>query len=169
MKARPILFSAPMVRALRAGTKTQTRRIVKGIPADWDLLEVLTPCPYGEPADLLWVRESCAANPVSGVPPIVYRADRTANVTGGIRWTPSIHMPRWGSRLTLRITDVRVERLQSISISDARAEGMEGEDPVASYRLLWEVINAPGSWTVNPFVWAISFDVIAQNVDQVAA
>jgi hypothetical protein len=176
MKARPILFSKPMVRALLAGTKTQTRRVIKGIPAHTELVEVLSPCPYGEPGDLLWVRESWAW---PGEEEYLYRADpgseelvaawRADPHFPQISWKPSIHMPRLASRLTLRVTDVRVEQLQSISLEDARAEGMSSADPVADYRLLWEVIHSPGAWRANPWLWVIGFEVIAQNVEKVAA
>ena len=100
---------------------------------------------------------------------------------GGLLWRPSTHMPRWASRITLEVTGVLVERLQDISEKDAQAEGIErtedffgcpcwrvyGEpdggdvvapdDPIGSYRSLWESINGPGSWEQNPFVWVINF------------
>lgn len=75
-------------------------------------------------------------------------------------WRPSIHMPRWASRITLEITDVRVERLQAISAADCWAEGIPHSpdvNPIHEYQELWESINGPGSWEANPFVWAISF------------
>ena len=95
-------------------------------------------------------------------------------------WRPSIHMPRWASRITLRITDVRVERLQDISEDDAVAEGValeryvpvsdsagthssgeaEPTDPVEEYRNLWNHINAPGAWGANPWVWVIEFEKV---------
>lgn len=85
-----------------------------------------------------------------------------------IRWRPSIHMPRWASRITLRITDVRVERLQDISEDDARAEGVfEPNEPIETYgpkagrvafHMLWNTINGPGAWEANPWVWVISFE-----------
>ena len=155
MKSRPILFSAPMVRALLAGTKTQTRRVVKPQPIfsaaagdSWEwhggsalmkagygapyvhtnrghvVKAMTTICPYGKPGDLLWVRERAA----------FYWNDWHYFADGPTAWgkdvsdktfsRPSIHMPRAASRLTLRITDVRVERLQEISEEDARAEGI---------------------------------------------
>lgn len=152
MKARGILMSAPMVLALLDGRKTQTRRICKPQPHSvgdhfstrshgtlmirrpgeeaWKPV----PCPYGKPGDLLWVRETWA-QPTSLDPgPVFYRADyprcvpaKYENVPQDpdvIRWSPGIHMFRWMSRLTLRITDVRVERLQEISEPDALAEGV---------------------------------------------
>lgn len=109
------------------------------------------------------------------------------------RWRPAIHMPRWASRLTLRITDVRVERVQDISEKDAIEEGVWGtfiedgrywrnyslsdEDaacspmlnfPSESYRTLWESINGAGSWDANPWVWALTFEVLRGNVDEYA-
>ncbi len=95
-----------------------------------------------------------------------------------MKWRPSIHMPRWASRITLRITDIRVERLQDISEDDAIAEGValeryvlvsdsagkhssgeaEPTDPVEEYRDLWNKINGPDAWDENPWVWVISFE-----------
>ena len=145
MKERPILFSAPMVRALLAGTKTQTRRIIKpqhlaffnqdaaAMLSDWNE----RPLPYGKTGDRLWVREAwglhaygddtdwlkggCTAMDLDDHV-IAYRAD-WGPLQDGCHWRPSIHMPRAASRITLEITGVRVERLQDISAADARAEG----------------------------------------------
>lgn len=187
MKERPILFSGAMVRALLAGTKTQTRRIVKhGTPDDWNA------CPYGSIGGRLWVRETWARDSEDGA--LFYRADvGTGNEAddwqhnidvgaSGYRWRPSIHMPRAASRITLEITAVRVERLQDISEEDAIAEGVEaipstGENcgpnrfsvncgwlflnsPTAAgaYAMLWEQINGAGSWDANPWVWVVEFN-----------
>lgn len=217
MKSRPILMSSPMVRALLAGTKTQTRRVVKPQPVDpytgRDLAagarpESLPRCPYGEPGDGLWVRETwapCEAPARRGH--FHYAADgavghrwqdnggdggwsRSGHTLGfadkdlmGVwvgkpaRWKPSIFMPREASRLTLRVMEVRVERLQGISEADAVAEGVEpvdggwrvydeesppwlAADPRFSYRSLWESINGPGSWAANPWVWVVLFEVL---------
>lgn len=202
MKERPILFSAPMVRALLAGTKTQTRRAVKPQPREdksitsgrgelaWQtsvghfIVSTLPTapklfverCPYGQPGDRLWVRETFAI-----VPRTAYRCsegvqqvlrpddDHDAAIfregwdrsRSGFRWRPSIHMPRWASRITLEIVSVRVERLQEISEADAMAEGVgiQCESPMAimEYSLLWESINGPGSWDANPWVWVVEF------------
>jgi hypothetical protein len=82
---------------------------------------------------------------------------------GPARWRPSIHMPRWASRITLEITDVRVERLQEISEEDALAEGVIGiyaharTNPRGAFHALWESIYGPDSWAANPWVWAITF------------
>jgi len=138
---RPILFSGPMVRAILEGRKSQTRRVIKThSPAyierwkgaeGWD-----KECSYGQPGDLLWVRETWRRHIVS--PPNVdariprkrfdlgvrYRADGHL-MDDGKKWKSPIHMPRWASRLTLRITGVRVERLQEISGEDCIAEGIQ--------------------------------------------
>lgn len=149
------------------------------------------PCPYGSPGDRLWVRE--AWRPVVDEhlwDSIEYRADgalRKPEVTNentgfrfssecdadDSRWRPSIHMPRWASRITLEITGVRVERLQDVSEADALAEGCRpirpeivqdglivrpGRSAVEEFRHLWEQINGPGSWAANPWVWVIEFE-----------
>jgi hypothetical protein len=190
-KERPILFSAPMVRALLAGTKTQTRRIVKpqpsmhpGLVADdlahdgdgnwWidsgDLLGKPFRCPYGVPGDTLWVKETLRRAPHAWT----YGADGAEvswpgrSAIAGLKKEVivSIHCRRDCSRISLRITDVRVERLNEISEADATAEGAAigyGEGAKISqrrmYELLWEHINGPGSWAANPWVWAVSFEV----------
>lgn len=210
MKERPILFSAPMVRAILEGRKTQTRRVVKpqsAVLTD-DTARALgvrppphqnTPviqCPYGQPGDRLWVRETHAIfnaygqhrkdgqrwGPWGGLPTTVspdgtqiayYREGFDRSDPG--RWRPSIHMPRWASRIDLEVTGVRVERLQDISEADAIAEGLDhvadgaaafgirglatswDNDPRVAYRRLWESINGPGSWDANPWVWAVEF------------
>lgn len=140
MKERPILFSASMVQAILAGTKTQTRRVVKPQPPNGLLLELwYGVCPYGKVGDQLWVRETwnhdCYPYPISDNPIIHYRADYLDDPLGadlelskdGIRrkWMPSIYMPRKASRIQLEITNVRVERLNDISEADAVSEGVE--------------------------------------------
>lgn len=220
MKEHPILFSAPMIRAILDGSKTQTRRIVKGLPdgvtmhryygaytdgslggpprkslansLGWFVPEAgdLWPCndedriqcPYGAVGDQLWVRETWQtwtefnnkrADAISTEARLRlnYPADGNA---WDARIRPSIHMPRWASRITLEIVSVRVERLQNISEADAIAEGIDGPMcaaavgkapsrrtllPVAvhGYAHLWESINGAGSWEANPWVWAIEF------------
>jgi len=214
MKERPILFSAPMVRALLEGRKTQTRRVMKPRPPG-DLMHVVRltsraffrfygddhsafayDCPYGQPGDRLWVRETfyCDDFRYPDGPKdelrerLEYRADhRCANWEAGCPcrddqgrggWRPSIHMPRWASRITLEVTDVRVERLQDISEEDAKAEGAEFHDgrevghsgwrhdchhgfvyatAREGFAALWDSINGPDSWKANPWVWAITF------------
>ena len=148
MKERPILFSGPMVRALLAGTKTQTRRIAKPVRHP-DLGNMYAPgalvlehepqhvidrcCPYGRPGDRLWVREThmnwWKLDPANPEGPrlfshvAAYAADGY-ELEPGERWIPSIHMLRAASRILLEITGVRVERLQDINEMDAAAEGV---------------------------------------------
>ena len=189
IKERPILMNAPMVRAVLNGSKTQTRRLVKpqpthfnpaGMPrrAHLDGASDMIPCPYGKPGDRLWVREAWSPHP-QDANVTFYRATVEAEqgfpVWSG-PWIPSIHMPRRASRITLEITSVRVERLQDISIEDAKAEGAWGPDesivtrvaehfgidefganPRKAFQMLWESINGPGSWDQNPWVWVIEF------------
>jgi hypothetical protein len=153
MKERPILFSGPMVRAVLSGAKTQTRRVHQPPWAAPDSLEeALLQCRHGQPGDLLWVRETFAADRTSWY----YRAD---GEIPGLTWTPSIFMPRAASRLTLRLTEVRVERVQDISQADAVAEGTQGK---ASFALLWDALNAKRGygWASNPWVWVLSFEVV---------
>jgi len=191
MKERPILFSAPMVRALLDGSKTQTRRVVKPQPAPWGQHggwqlpgfcasddkgfrhgAPIFKCPYGKPGDRLWVREAFARIDGQTRPWIEtdYRAtykhgDRLGDTLGiKKRWTPSIHMPRHASRITLEITSVRVERLQDISESDAMAEGVKnslhlsgGRFARENFEHLWWSINGEGSWEANPWVWVVEF------------
>ena len=214
MKERPIIFSAPMVRALLAGTKTQTRRIVKARDLEWmDVHQGLREpdnaerCPYGQPGDRLWVKETWrTADTLDALSPsaiaekcmdagyskpwapLQWEADGQRNrewsgfgpgngvVVGPGKTRVSIHMPRWASRITMEITSVRVERLQEISIEDAKAEGAWGPDdsivqkvadyfgtdifsanPRKAFQMLWESINGPDSWAANPWVWAIEF------------
>ena len=190
MKERPILFSAPMVRALLDGSKTQTRRVVKPTPEWIGQSGVLSYrgrvglphalCPYGQPGDRLWVRESwhqrgkfVFALPDSdkrswlGTREIAYSADAKRP---GHDWRsrPSSHMPRWASRITLEITGVRVERLQDISRGDAMVEGCPFpnmaayNDPRKWYADLWESINGPGSWDANPWAWVVEFKRLEQ-------
>ena len=167
-KERPIIFSGPMVRAILAGRKTQTRRVAKGFSHK---------CPYGNIGDMLWARE--AYNPglipersrADGYLGCVYRADDfSASYSGG--WTPSIHMPRRHSRITLEIVSVRVERLQDISENDAKSEGVPPNclpdlgNTWATYRqgfiMAWDTINAKRgySWDSNPWVWVVQFKVL---------
>ena len=241
MRDRPIIFSAPMVRALLAGAKTQTRRVLKaGIRLADDLasetmedLELRGWGTYRDAAgraviakppfavgDRLWVRESYwiatkysyGTTPGGGEvdppalehrsgDPVFYAADGAPpNCHNrhygpqGLRngayaapdpyavWQryPSIHMPRWAARITLAVTDVRVERLQAISGADTIAEGVEcttcaamaksacGKMGCPASRLifseLWNSINGPGAWEANPWVVALTFTVEPDRV-----
>jgi hypothetical protein len=198
MKERPILFSAPMVRAILSGTKTMTRRIVKPQPrqepitngsADgtytmWpnddaclEWADVIADpiyyaqagfCSYGAPGDRLWVRETWQESDRG----VHFRAD--TDIMPGT-WRPSIFMPRWASRITLEIADVRVERVQDISEEDAQAEGVQvtpghlsrpigsKEQPTPyshrqAFAALWDTINGKRApWDSNPWVWVVSF------------
>ncbi|HEX8795475.1 MAG TPA: hypothetical protein VF765_31210 [Polyangiaceae bacterium] len=229
-RERPLLFSAPMVRALVAGTKTQTRRIVRvddtpiqhgdgplflqrGIPSNAanvrhigpylkcdapkgsNTVSSRVPCPFGVVGDRLWVRETFAAPPGStNRDEAVYRADIPPEQNGEERWarrhmpssapwTPPIHMPRWASRLTLEITAVGVERLQSITTQDACAEGVrhDGEwwlggkhpikgtpkvfgDPRQAFESIWDELNGDRApWASNPWVWVLTFRVATER------
>lgn len=148
--------------------------------AHWDDGERGLRCPYGAPGDTLWVREGFAVQPElwadnHGPQPIHYTADCVVGFAGekdyrGIedyRSKPSIHMPRWASRLTLEIKSVHVERLQDISEDNARAEGWPGPitetgfpiaSPLAWFANVWTSINGPGTWEANPWVWVIKFE-----------
>ena len=213
MADRPILFSAPMIRALLAGTKTQTRRVAKvrnGVTLA-DITEwVEEPSgfrrgiirrdhiadPLYAVGDRLYVREAWrSAAPLDDtsprdmgdllVPPIRYEADGESvnwmewRGHDAGRFRQGMHMPRWASRLTLAVTDVRVQRLQDIREEDAEAEGAEpllvppdgGSAPhVEGYRVLWDSLNAGRGfgWETNPWIVAVSFSVERRNIDEVA-
>ena len=176
MKERPINLKAWEVRAIREGRKTQTRRIFKfretnqppACPDKFDPKAVTQPCPYGTDGDRLWVRETFFHEPeeydyVSGrvrlKPVSLYRADGYGDWIG--KWTPSIHMPRWASRIDLEVVSVRVERLNEITPSDCRAEGQPSANNDIGVRYgfgqQWEADNGPGSWDANPWVWVVEF------------
>ncbi len=183
MKERGILFSAPMVRAILAGAKSQTRRAIKQRPAGEWAAPGKTACPYGAPGDRLWVREAWhAACDFNQVPPreipigsdIEHAATARSYAEIGLmgKLRPGMFMPRWASRITLEVTEVRVERLQNISEADALAEGVQRgyggfhvdqgahfhvADPRQSYFSLWEAINGPGSVEAKPWVWVVAF------------
>ena len=204
-KERPILFNAEMVRALLEGRKTQTRRVVKPQPDLRNWIKVrrgkerfgnhicdsksLVMCPYGQAGDRLWVRETWADLSNAGFSigeketPAAYRASTCAEGDRiredyGIKWKPSIHMPRWASRINLEIKAIRVERLQDISEVDAIAEGITdggctncGEhepcgcdapmpDYIDAFACLWHSIHGTESWHSNPWVWVIEFERI---------
>ncbi|KFX07244.1 hypothetical protein KP22_03900 [Pectobacterium betavasculorum] len=138
-------------------------------------------CPFGQPGDRLWVRETSGLqvrrDALGGTGEFrVYRASnpdairyKTASgETAPIKWVPSIHMPRYASRITLEITDVRVERLKHIPRDGIIAEGYPAEraidggdyDQFLWYRDLWESIYGVGSWQANPWIWVIEFKQI---------
>lgn len=240
MKERPILFSAPMIRPILAGTKTQTRRLINPVGNDdgfvlrdygdgfWPYrsedgesgfyrdrdgydMEERIKCPHGQRGDRLWIREAWQYYDWTddGEPLIRYAADNATawpetsteewgeklqdvwaalsmNENYAIdmaardrRWRPSIHMPRWASRITLEVTGVKVERLQDISEADAMAEGIVSAGDGNGFQLadtthymgaardsyasLWQSINGPGSWDANPWVWCVSFLRVSPN------
>jgi hypothetical protein len=203
MTERPILFSGEMVKAILSGAKSQTRRVIKPQPHQREsgywwfakncfasnttlLGEVMEGfCPYGQPGDRLWVRETwgysaklpasshSSSDSITWVTRPGWRGYKADNPDGNWCWKPSIHMPRWASRLTLRIRSVRVERVQDISEADAMAEGVNmeavfeyegqaGETARRRFRALWDSINGRRGfpWESNPFVWIIEFDRI---------
>lgn len=174
-KERPIIFSTPMIRAILDGRKTQTRRVAKD-PARCEWLDGMwTACPYGCVGDRLWVREAIYHCNGKWQQPnqewIRYKAtDKQPDADWPLR--PSIHMPRWASRIALEIVEVRVERVQDITEVDAKAEGVHGEYPAdrpptaifsgpyrAQFSRLWNSINAKRGfeWAKNPYVWVVSF------------
>lgn len=225
MNEKPIIFNSEMVCAILDGRKTQTRRIMKPQPdlvgpEDWHwngwrwqehpgttLKGPDEDCPYGQPGDRLWVRETWSDVNLQGAPGIAYRADDdirdlmaepsfhdedgafnydddrvkpyhfaawSEDLLSGAegRWRPSIHMPRWASRITLEVTSVRAERLNDISVEDAQSEGcakpdlppelrgVAGDfvaDERTTFAILWNRINGRGAWAENPWVWVVEF------------
>ena len=212
MREKPILFSAPMVRAILDGRKTQTRRIIKPQPSKpfggifcdgvkwWtgdsltgEVIETIR-VPYAV-GDRLWVREAWAEacelddnDKPSSEMRTYYRADGepfsrwldpdTDEWRDGVKWRPSIYMPRWASRITLEVTAVRVQRLQEISPEDAEAEGVfryvaeysinkifrdkRGEAAIGYFSGRWETLHGDGSWDLNPWVVALTFRRVPQ-------
>ena len=224
MTDRPIIFSAPMVRAMLDERKTQTRRVLKPQPEyiessgrwKWSLppetrrnvtggsvatgsREFWEYAPNGSfpyaVGDRLWVREAFIgpfAYEVNKYPPrdwgnkaIWFPADGPVpEKHAGQFWhraRPSIHMPRWASRLTLTVTEVRVQRLQDISEADAVAEGCDAVlaltikrpngahpgNPRECYCDLWNSLHGPGAWDANPWVVAVTFTVQRGNIDKI--
>lgn len=202
-KERPILFSTPMASALLSGSKTLTRRVVKdpmlyNTAAEFYdeefLLLTMKKCPYGQIGDILYVKETfrelvdCQTGNFAEYD---YKAGQEefykwAEAKNGykVKWRPSLFMPKKAARIWLEITNIRVERLNDISTTDAINEGIEscgppcgmgidpfegrwyknyGEEgfspmpPKECFRKLWESINGTGSWADNPWVWAIEF------------
>ncbi len=181
-----------MIRAILEGRKTQTRRVVKGawhedggylqsepegeddqtwyfacrgIPASF-----VTRCPYGKVGDRLWVREGFLVQPSIWArhhdrQPIHYVADTRREEVEDYVGKPSIHMPKWASRISLELTGVKVERLHDITDEDALAEGVEGDEdevgdqplPSMCFESLWKSINGETSWKQNPWVWVLNF------------
>jgi hypothetical protein len=204
-KERPILFSAPMVKAILKGEKTQTRRIVKTPKSFGEFIDVFDDdylaqygfiaidtslghgfkvrCPYGKVGDRLWVRETFYCNdyrypdaaPIDELKESLdYKANHESDCDcffEGSAWRPSIHMPRWASRISLEITNIRTERLHQISEADAIAEGVDAVSMAdvprqattshrADFKQLWDKINGADSWDKSPWVWLIEFKKI---------
>lgn len=192
MKERGMIFNDEMVRAILDGRKTQTRRPVnekfRGLDDEnWEQSTTLIVkrCPFGTVGDRIWVRETyqgplfdyehmdsyledsskfekpefCVYRADGKPAPEFYDADDNLHCF----WRPSIHMPRWASRITLEITDVRVERLNNISECDAKAEGAPteccviGDKHFLGFRSLWKSIYGEEGWQANPWVWVIEF------------
>lgn len=180
MKERPILFSTEMVKAILDGRKTMTRRVIKPQPEYTECsytVRLRSKCPYGVIGDRLWVRETYFPNE-GQTPNIIYKADWNDRHETGIifacAWKPSIFMPRKYSRITLEITNIRVERVQEISEEEAKKEGVgdpydyqDGDyydvldfDGVeinkCAFAGLWDSINGKKyPWTKNPYVFVI--------------
>lgn len=193
IKEHPILFSSDMVRAILEGRKTQTRRVVKVTQRNSWLVDdgwtdnyikdpenhLVNECPYGQPGDRLWLRETFY--PVTNTL-CLYKADGDdIDPAYNLKWRPSIYMPRWASRITLEITGIRVERVQEITNEGAKAEGVElvpaftagnmsfsdvygshhyyHDTAREAFQELWDSINAKRgySWDANPWVWVIEF------------
>ncbi len=211
MKEIPILFSTSMVQAILDGRKTMTRRmtdleVINEMPSGWKLSAVLIgkikgilnsffrfesiksdyiadrTCRYGQPGDILWVRESFSF----WLDAIKYKADGES-VLKGFKYKPSIHMRKDYARIWLQVEEVRVERLQDIGWNDAIAEGIHvkywGEDtsepyayrkskpegiatdykrsPIEAFQDLWTEINGPESLKINPWVWVVKYKVLS--------
>ncbi|MBW0450878.1 hypothetical protein [Paraburkholderia phenoliruptrix] len=181
-QTRRIVTPQPVIQRGWVGGAYWERRPERGMqPADrWCIRDMVQFSPYGQAGDRLWVRETFAHIYRGNAMPetrcdedVVYAADgfRPDEYVYG-SWKPSIHMPRWASRITLEVTGVRVERLNDISEDDARAEGcapawldVNGQDVNAygkpTYRQgfarLWRDINGADSWDANPWVWVVEF------------
>lgn len=149
-------------------------------------------CPFGQPGDQLWVRETAWYDreelPIVGAPRCFFpggdvvtrnrglsrsplgqaQTPEYMNLSAHLVRRPSIHMPRWASRITLEVTDVRVERLQEVTDTEAIAEGIDGDEseltPRNAFSVLWQELNGERGfgWDVNPWVWVIGFKRIQQ-------
>ncbi|MDH0967713.1 hypothetical protein N5C89_33370 [Klebsiella michiganensis] len=191
MIERGMIFNGEMVRAILDGRKTQTRRPVKFPVHDKNLGCELAGnelagelsegnylnSAFGKPGDRIWVRETFRVHSrATDVATLVYKAsmrnswtEQTHRVPVSVcnkpatseKWTPSLLMPRWASRILLEITNVRVERLRSMSQDDARAEGVIAAsgsmEAGLAFRELWDSIYGEESWKANPWVWVIEF------------
>jgi hypothetical protein len=193
MAIKPILFNTEMVRAILDGRKTCTRRLVRFLPGEnpqWtgyirDGLMLYNgrnePCiikvPY-QPGDTLYVRETWCGLPVNeaghmrGHTIYYYKADGELRPKGWRgTWHPSIHMPKEAARIWLKVTDVRVERLQEITSEQICREGVEveyphvlnGEEKRYAFSRLWDSTIKKSDldrygWNASPWVWVIKFE-----------
>lgn len=174
----PIIFSGSMVRAIIAGHKSQTRRLVTNTHlTTYDLMKysqsTLETSPYGRVGDMLWVKEVWRVSvrfdqlKPSNIPTdsqVEYQADSSSSTLNSGKWRTPLFMPNRLSRLKLKITSIRIEPLCKCSEEDAKDEGMialEGQQ--TSYRDIykgtWENLHGKGSWESNPLIWVISFDI----------
>lgn len=190
---KPILFNTEMVQAILKGRKTVTRRVVKPQPQEsetnphrltsgcyyfdvpskrfpGDLDRIVGPYwpPY-QPGDILWVRETWAHPSKEEIARgtdkniFLYRADVPSVLYAWDHWNPSIYMPREAARIFLRVTDVRVERLQELTLKGAEMEGMDLRGPMfTDFVRIWDSTIKPADratngWEANPWVWVISF------------
>ncbi|MBA7499230.1 hypothetical protein ES704_01970 [subsurface metagenome] len=186
MKERPIIFSTDMVKAILDDRKTQTRRIIKwdikllatypdrveahyiknGIPTFCN--DFLLHCPYGQVSNGLWVRETWQHIKAG----IAYKA--SWNNKPDWKWRSPLFMPRWASRITLEVTEVRVERVQGITPEDCILEGLDKAEylkdiwkrtALTEFRIIWDSLNAKRGygWDSNPWVWVISFKKVGKE------
>jgi hypothetical protein len=172
-KEHPILFSTDMVKAILEGRKTQTRRVIKPQPVLMDKHYFKDfrkdaggrVCPYGQVGDRLWVRETWLPFEAQGPNAFLYKADIALINLHYLKWQPSIFMPRKASRITLEITNTRVERLHDITGADLLKEGIaHGMGGFKAYEELWNNINGKKyPWESNPWVWVIEFRRVANG------
>lgn len=215
MKHIPILYSTAMVQAKLEKRKSQTRRLngldkINASPNEWEFVrffdgyakftekhnalnEVYVKCPYGQPGDVLWVRESWRSmgfDTDKNSMLIQYKDESHHWVVmnegyplfAQKKWKPSIHMPKAACRMWDMVKGVRVERLQDISEKDAMAEGIievssfvfayEKQNPKGhyshaslAYKYLWQSLNGADSWNANPWVWVVEFEPCAMPED----
>lgn len=186
---KPVLFSTTMIQAILEGRKTMTRRVMKPQPVKdengiWyygkdgrgtisptDMVNICPfgiKCPYGSKGDVLWVRETMIKNDGFTYWPV---ADGYKKNTKYDKTIPSIFMPKSACRIFLEISNVKIERLNDISRTDASSEGVCIKDkqkrfkgyqehrwPEENFAILWELLKGAHSWAANPFVWVIEFN-----------
>ena len=181
-KESPINFRSEFIPKIMDGTKVQTRRLIKPpLPnhptivcgkrwgfIDGDLYYCGVKCPFGRPGDRLWVRENHQYHQRTWRRRrqdwVVYAATATDEQKVFCdKWHPASKLPRWASRITLEITNVRVERVQDITVQDAISEGMPPEiQPKSGFAILWEKIYGRDAWERNDFVGVLDFKKVPQ-------